>query len=330
MTAPAAPTPPTIAAPTTPTITAALSGSNAVGTRSDTSCRVGAQLQYAFHWRMNDGAWSSYTAWDSTTASISTPATQGVKYGFQVKAKCVEGDYSSVEAISDEATYTHQITTPAAPIVTESTSGDISTWTWNTTVCPAGTTARYQYRFVADWGYTSVWYGPYTALNTRTWDTSSQGYEYIVQVQTHCYTPFTTSNWSATGQDNYIRPVTAPTGITFSISRAAADVVHVKAGATCHTSVSLYSRADPHTWDYLWQDTQAYGWYANSHGGIWTVNAWGFNGNPVVTGATNAGYGPFATGSRWNIAADLMCRNVTTGRGSTTTGRVESPVLYMP
>lgn len=329
-TTPPPPVAPTIDAPAVPTITAALSGSNAVGTRSDTSsCGVGAQLQYAFRWRMNDGAWSSDTTWDGTTTSISTPATQGTKYGFQVKARCLEGDYSSAEAVSTEATYTRLITTPAAPTVTETTSGNISTWTWNATTCPAGTTARYQYRFVADWGYTSVWYGPYTGLYTRTWDTSSQGYEYIIQVQTHCYTPFATSNWSATGQDAYIRPVSPPGPITFAISRAAANEVRVTAAASCGTGVFLYSRADIHTWDYPWSDNGQYGWYATSHGGAWSNNNWGFHGPPAYTGSINL-VSSLATGSRWNMAVDLKCRNSTTGRESTSTGRVESAIMNLP
>jgi prepilin-type N-terminal cleavage/methylation domain-containing protein len=116
ITTPPPPVAPTIAGPAAPTITAALSGSNAVGTRSDTSCQVGALLQYAFRSRTNDGAWSSYSAWGTaTTASLA--ATQGSKYGFQVKAKCVEGDYSSADAVSAEATYIRPISAPAAPAV---------------------------------------------------------------------------------------------------------------------------------------------------------------------------------------------------------------------
>jgi prepilin-type N-terminal cleavage/methylation domain-containing protein len=324
------PVPPLPTTPATPTMTASLIGANAVGTSSTATCTGSASPEYALQSRTNDGAWSSFTAW-SPTKTISTPAVQGVKYGFQVKARCIDGGLISAEsAVSTEGTYIHPITTPATPTVTESTSGTISTFTWNTTVCPAGTTARYQYRFVADWGYTSPWYGPYTGLNSRTWDTESQGYQYTVQVQTHCYTAFDTSDWSGTGSDSYIRAVTGPTGVTFGISRYAPNVVHVSAGATCHSSVALHSRADPHTWDYLWLDTQVLGWYADSHNGNWTVNTWGDNGNPVVTGATNGSYGPFATNSRWNIGVDLMCKNSTTGRASATTGRLNSPVLYLP
>lgn len=114
--APTPPPAPTITAPTAPTITASISGSNAIATRTDTSCRAGAQLFYAFRSRTNDGTWSSYTAWGSATSS-SLAAAQGSKYGFQVKAKCVEGDYSSADAVSTEATAIRTISAPAAPSV---------------------------------------------------------------------------------------------------------------------------------------------------------------------------------------------------------------------
>jgi|GEM_PF-993290 len=108
------PAAPTITAPAAPTVTIALNGNNAVGTRSDTSCRPGAQLLYAFRSRANDGTWSSYTTWGNAT-SASQASQEGNKYGFQVKAKCVEGDYSSAEVASTEATYIRPITAPATP-----------------------------------------------------------------------------------------------------------------------------------------------------------------------------------------------------------------------
>lgn len=325
-------TPPVVPPPATPaatTITASLSGANATGTTTAAVCSGMAYPQYAFQSRTNDGAWSSYSAWGMTT-STSLAASQGVKYGFQVKARCVDGALISGESpVSSEDTYTHPITTPAAPTVVESTSGNISTWTWSVTSCPAGTTARYQYNFIADWGYSSPWYGPYTGLNTRTWDTESQGYEYIVQVQTHCYTAFATSNWSGTGQDAYIRPVSAPGPITFGISRVAANQVRVTASASCGTGVFLYSRADLHTWDYPWEDNGQYGWYASTHGGAWSNNTWGFHGPPAYTGSINL-VTNLASGSGWNMATDMRCRNATTGRQSTTTGRVESARMNLP
>lgn len=325
-------TPPVVpppAAPSVPTVTVALSGSNALATSTIVTCTSPTSPQYAYRSRTNDGTWSAYSTWGSATTT-STPVAQGVKYGFQFKARCIDGSLIGAEsAASNEGTYTHPITTPTAPTVTESRSGDISTWTWSVTTCPAGTTARYQYRFIGDWGYTSPWYGPYTGLNTRTWDTSSQGYEYIVQVQTHCYTAFNTSNWSATGQDNYIRPVSPPGPISFGIYRGAPNIVYTTATSSCHSSVFHYSRADLHTWDYPWEDNGQYGWYATTHGGAWVSNSWGFRGNPTEVGAIN-NVTNFNSGSGWNMATDIRCKNSTTGRESTSTGRVESARMNLP
>jgi prepilin-type N-terminal cleavage/methylation domain-containing protein len=317
------------AAPAATTITTALNGSNVDATTTAATCSAGSSTQYAFRSRTNDGAWSSFSTWN-VVLTTSLPVAQGVKYGFQVKSQCINNGLTSADsATSVEATYIHPINTPSAPTVTESTSGNISTWNWNTTVCPAGTTARYQYKFVADWGYDSGWYGPYTGLTSRTWDTSSQGYQYTVQVQTHCYTAFDTSNWSGTGQDSYVRPVSGPGPITYSIRRGGPNIAYVAATSTCDSSAPLYSRADMHTWDYLWLDTQVYGWYADSHGG-WLANAWNYYGSTNEVGATNGSYGPFSTGSRWNIAVEMKCRNSVTGRASAGTGRLESGILYLP
>jgi hypothetical protein len=253
-----------------------------------------------------------------------------VKYGFRAKAKCISATDTSIDSpVSAEATYIHPISTPAAPTVTASTSGSITTWSWNATVCPAGTTARYQYQYIADWGYNSPWYGPNTNLLSLTWDTTSQGYQYTIPIQTHCYNTFDTSDWSGTGQASYIRPVTAPGPISHSIARGAPNIVYVRATSSCHSSVHLYSRADVHTWDYPWEDNGAYGWYANTHGGVWVQNSWGFFGDTVTTGSIN-NQTNFNSGSRWNIASDMACRNMTTGRQSATTGRVESGVMYLP
>jgi hypothetical protein len=253
-----------------------------------------------------------------------------MKYGFRAKAKCISAtDTSTDSPVSAEATYIHPIDTPAAPTVTASTSGSITTWSWNATACPAGTTARYQYQYIADWGYNSPWYGPNTGLLSLTWDTTSQGYQYTIPVQTHCYTSFTTSGWSGTGQASYIRPVAAPGASSYSIARGAPNIVYVRATAACDPSVSLYSRADVHTWDYPWEDNGTYGWYANSHGGVWVVNNWGFYGSTVETGSRN-NVTNLNSGSRWNIGTDMACRNMTTGRQSATTGRRESPAMNLP
>lgn len=329
---PSAPAPaptPAPEAPSAPNVTTAVASNTVTATASVVTCTGGNTPQYALSSRTNDGTWSAYSGW-STTRTTSSTASQGMKYGFRAKAKCISSTDTSVDSpVSAEATYVHPINTPVAPTVTASTSGNITTWSWNATACPAGTTARYQYQYIADWGYNSPWYGPNTGLLSLTWDTASQGYQYTIPIQTHCYTSFITSDWSGTGQASYIRPVTAPGASSYSIARGAHNIVYVRATAPCHSSVSLYSRADVHTWDYPWEDNGAYGWYANSHGGAWVLNSWNFYGSTVQTGSVN-NVTSLNSGSRWNIGTDMACRNMTTGRQSATTGRRESPAMNLP
>jgi hypothetical protein len=320
-----------VTAPSGLTISAAISGSNAVGTAAGGICGTGAaierQIRYHSTPTSTDGTWSSYI----TGASRSISASQGYKYTFQQQARCTAGTTSSAWVASGTANAVRPISAPSAPSIAVSTSGDTTTYTRNNVTCPSGTTTRYQYKYIDDSGYNSSWFGPTTGVATVDWNTQSQGYQYQLQMQAQCYTVHNTSGWSGTGTGSYIRPVAAPGPISYSISRGGVNnEAHLYATSSCGPGVYLYSRADIHTWDYRWLDSWTYGWYANSHGGAWTLNSWDYWGNSVHTGTTNGSNGPYASGSRWNIATDMMCKNYTTGRSSTSTGRRESGVLYLP
>lgn len=103
------------AAPAVPTITVVLSGSNVLATSSIVTCTSPTSPQYAYRSRVNDGAWSAYSAWGATRTA-STPASQGFKHGYQFKARCIDGSLIGAEsAASTEGTYIHPIATPAAP-----------------------------------------------------------------------------------------------------------------------------------------------------------------------------------------------------------------------
>jgi prepilin-type N-terminal cleavage/methylation domain-containing protein len=215
--APAAPAAPVVAAPGAPTISNSISGSTVTATRTSVSCRAGAITQYSFRARTNDGTWGSFGAW-TTNTSTSAAVSQGVKYGFQVKAKCIEGDYSSADSpISAETTYIHPVNTPGAPTLTNSVSGNITTWSWPATACPAGTTAYYSVNRGNDIDpYGTIGWSGWTADQTATtWtrDTTSQGYNYTSVVRVKCGNTFDMSNWSAeSNYSSYLRPVSAPGG----------------------------------------------------------------------------------------------------------------------
>ncbi len=320
-----------VTAPTGLTISAAMSGANARGTAGGGSCASGTTIERQIRYQSTNtstaGSWSSYT----TGTPRNVAASQGYRYTFQQQARCVGQNANSGYATSSSANVVRAINAPSAPSVSASTSGSNTTYSRNNVSCPTGTTTRYQYKYLADWNYDSGWYGPTTGAASLTWGTASQGYQYRVQMQAQCYTVHATSGWSGTGTGSYIRPVSPPGAISYRISREGTNnEAHLYATSSCHSSVGLYSRADVHTWDYRWLDVSAYGWYANSHGGTWVLNNWGYYGNSVHTGATNGSRGPYSSGSRWNIATDMMCRNSQTGRASASTGRRESGILYLP
>jgi Tfp pilus assembly protein PilE len=249
--APATPPPPVIASPTAPTLVAGLNGSAAEATRSDTSCRAGASVLYAFRSRTNDGAWGNYSAW-AQSPSVSATAAQGVKYGFQVKAKCVEGDYSSSDAVSSEATYIHPINTPSVPVltVTPAADGDSATWNWPAISCPAGATVQYDTQFYRDdatgW---RAYDGATQSTPSVTYTTNYEGYDHRARAKARCVTAFATSSWSGdSNSPSYIHPVTAPGNVTnYRWSTYNGDPTLAWTEPTC----GLGTRLDRRWWSHL-------------------------------------------------------------------------------
>jgi prepilin-type N-terminal cleavage/methylation domain-containing protein len=306
-----------ITTPSTPTVTVTLSGSNALATATAVSCPAGTTANYAFRSRVNDGTWSSYSAW-STTLTSSQAASQGFRYGYMAKSRCQLGSVNSDEATGAEATYTRPITTPSAPTVSHTTSGSITTWTTSGT-CPAGTNKEWQEQDSADWGYTSSWYGPYDSTFTGSgWDTSSQGYQFTEAFQVRCKTSYVTSSWSTSGATSYIRPITAPGAPINYVASQSAD--H-KAVNWVWTAPSCYGSLQN-------QDTRTASWPPGSYG-AWTAQGWWSaswtqtivsNGQPIV----------IPSGSQFRIKAQYICVNTTTGRQSAWGPIGESPIYTAP
>ncbi len=320
--------------PPAPATTATISGSNAVGTAATVSCTVGT-TQYRMQSRGSatsaTGSWSAWSTW-STAQTLSVAANQGYRYGFQSQARCIRDANTSTASVSGViGQIVRDITAPAAPVVSGNTSGGTTSYTYTNVTCPTGTSARYQYKYWGDWsGGDGAWYGPYTSLAFSGRDTTSQGWEYRLYMQAHCFTVHTTSPWSVDAYSSYVRPVDGPSGITFSIAKPNAGTVHVIATSSCHPSVDIFSRADTHTWDIVWSDSRQLGWYGDSHGGIWTLHNWGHYGNTFLTGSSRPSGQTMPSGSRWNMAVDMACRNYTTGRLSGTTGRIDSQTMVLP
>lgn len=104
-------------APTSaPNITATYTSPNVVASASTVSCPTGGTPQWSFQYRTNDGSWSSWSAYASSSTYTVAP-TEGTKYGFQAKQQCyVSGGTSTDSPTSSEATYIRPVSTiPSAP-----------------------------------------------------------------------------------------------------------------------------------------------------------------------------------------------------------------------
>lgn len=194
-------------APSAPVTTVTLNSTKVLATVTPVTCEVGT-AQYQTRSRINDGDWGSWTAW-STKLTATRTSTIGVKYGYQARARCyISSSSYSAAIIGAENTYVRPIATPMAPVVTASTAGNTTIWSWAGAVCAANTTARYQYDYTVNSGYDSGWIVT-NGLSVAN-DTSSTGQTYTVSVQAQCYNTNTVSSWSVLGQANYYRPVVIP------------------------------------------------------------------------------------------------------------------------
>lgn len=302
-----------VTAPSGLTVSATMSGTNAVGTAGGGSCASGAtierQLRYNSSPTSAQGSWSGWT----NGSSRSVAALQGHRYIFQQQARCVGLNANSGWVASGSANTVRTIAAPATPTLSVSTSGNTSTFTRNNVSCPTGTTARYGYKYIADWGYNTEWYGPTTGVQTLSWNTANQGYQYQVQMRAQCYTVHSTSAWSGTRTASYTRPVAQPTGVSWNIRRGTGRrQILITPTATCHSSVHLYgsmvewSGDAPHYW-VGGPNNGKLGWYQDS--GYRVTNV--YNPNGGMNTATDV-----VNGKRFRGRAELRCRNSVTNRQS--------------
>ncbi|MBC7943497.1 hypothetical protein H7X68_03310, partial [Candidatus Saccharibacteria bacterium] len=227
------------------------------------------------------------------------------------------------------------ITAPALPVLTSTTSGTITTFTWLAVACPAGTTVRYQWLYSNDAGYLGAW----TAITTRvvTVTTSTEGYSYTLQVKAQCYNTYATSAFGATDIASYIRPVQMPDlPITFSIIRQASNQIAVRASSTCNAGAVVYTTGDISIYaPYFWipsSPANAAGWWNASHTTAWAsdwLSDWGWYTMPFTLSAVNP-TGTFASGSDWRIVVQMRCQNPNTGRASSATPITYGPILNAP
>lgn len=193
--------------PDAPVIDVTLNGSDVLATLTTVSCSTG-DVQYGIRYRTNDGVWSDYTTWSSTTTHTQT-ANEGIKYGYQARSRCFVSDFAySSASVGTEDTYVHPISsTPAAPVVTASSLVWPSTqFSWTTPSCPAESSARYQYRYWTSYGYVTdpVWIE--VSASPVSYTTSQTAQTYYIEVQAQCFNANDSGDWGAIGSTSYYRP----------------------------------------------------------------------------------------------------------------------------
>jgi len=184
----------------TPTTTAAMSGTDAVGTASVVTCPAGT-AQYQLRTRNTAtatvGAWTAWNAW-TATRTLTVAGTQGYQYGFQSKARCLVGAAgSSATADSNIATTVRTIDTPVAPTWLTPASFDSpgAAVVNYSGVCPSGTTRSDAIFRSKSW--TGSTWGPYPWGYNDAWENltgSNKNVEYWGKYK--CKTTYTTSAYS--------------------------------------------------------------------------------------------------------------------------------------
>ena len=342
----------TPATPGTPTINGALSGANVVGTSTTIACNYGT-AQYLIDYRTNDGAWA-VGAWGAgNTRSVG--ASDGVKYGFRVAARCVNNTQIATTGTSAEDAYIDPIAAPAAPGVSGATYSG-KNWTWSASACPAGTWATYQYAFLTYSGswVGSGWIGAGTGTNATNAAATSQGIAYDIAVHQNCASNYTSSGWSADTWGAYFYvPV-----VHVQVARAAIRLNTWTGGTgpdgapdgtfggwetlsftgTCAAGTSrdmaLLGRKNWSAGGYIYENVRGpwdMGSYNPATNGGAPENGKAIlhhflNSDPSGTWANSRIYP--ANSDDFQMTANTRCRNTSTGYMTNVSGQVELPALY--
>jgi prepilin-type N-terminal cleavage/methylation domain-containing protein len=187
--------------PTAPTASAAMQGTNAVGTASGSSCPSGT-LQYQLRYRSTatatNGSWSAWNSWaNSNTYTVA--ALEGYQYGFQAQARCFGGtNGSAVSALSNIPTTVRSINAPAAPtyLSPASFNSNVNAIVNYASYCPSGTSLFNGYFNSKAWTGSSWGPNPFGFNDSwENYDGVNRNVEY--RGYYYCKTNWTTSPLSA-------------------------------------------------------------------------------------------------------------------------------------
>ncbi len=208
------------AATGTPVVTATITGTTVYVAIAPVTCPAGSTAKYQLYERkdtisatgsfavvstMNFGTTTNYTG---TAGATSSPT----KNWYKAYTRC---DTSTTQGtVSPASAPVSVVSAPAAPTLTNTPAGtsgsaDSVTWNWSlpATACPVGTVITYNRIWTGD--YTNKGSGATGTATSVALTTSSQGYQYGMQVRASCGNPVTSqvlqSAYSA--NNTYIRNV---------------------------------------------------------------------------------------------------------------------------
>jgi prepilin-type N-terminal cleavage/methylation domain-containing protein len=185
----------------TPIVSAAMSGTNAVGTIGAVTCSAGT-VQYQIRTRNTAtatmGSWSAWSAW-GTGLTQTVAASQGYQYGFQAHARCLVGTNGSGSTADSNIPVTvRTIATPAAPswVTPAYFNSNVHAVVNYSGVCPSGTSKTNTTFHSKAW--TGLTAGPHPWGYNDSWENASsvnKNVEYWGKYQ--CKSNWTTSAYSS-------------------------------------------------------------------------------------------------------------------------------------
>ena len=259
--------------PPAPDIVVTQNGGNIVATITTVTCPAGT-TQYGIRSRINDGSWTDYSAWSSSTTTASQAASQGVKYGYQAQARCyVNGVLISSSSVGAEGTYTVSTDPPPAIAIAVTLNGGSILATITPASCSGAGIIQYQIRSRTNdggWGGYSAWSSTTTASQG-----ASEGVKYGYQAQARCYVNDTSYSSSSTSSEGtYIMYINAPGAPSVWVNSVPdwQTTWYAWGGSSCPAGTSLTY------YYYYWNPAGNSGWigttntsvpYSTAHIGWW-------------------------------------------------------------
>lgn len=204
-----------------PVLTATISGTTVSVTVGTITCPAGSTAKYQIYEKKDTttaaGAMAVISTRNfTTTSTYSTTAgaaTSPTRHTFRAYTRCDSGTSQGV--VSPASADATVVSAPAAPVLsknTTATSGALDSITWNWTpgsACPVGTSVMYSRIWTGD--YTNAGTGGVTTATTISLTTSSQGYQYGMQVRASCGSAVTDKVLYSAYSSNqtYVRNVTS-------------------------------------------------------------------------------------------------------------------------